>query len=32
MGEVQSGPYPNGNKLTGDYTSHDFVLGVSYRF
>lgn len=32
MGQVESGPYPNGNKLTGDYSSHDFVIGVSYRF
>lgn len=32
MGKVDVGPFSNGNKLTADYSSHDFVIGVNYRF
>ena len=32
MGKVDVGPFSNGNKLTADSSSHDFVIGVNYRF
>jgi opacity protein-like surface antigen len=33
LGEVEAGPYSNGNKITADsYTSHDVIIGITYRF
>lgn len=33
LGEVESGPFMDGTKMTAvDYTSHDLILGILYRF
>ncbi|CAN0545632.1 unnamed protein product [Laminaria digitata] len=33
LGEVESGPHIDGNTITAEsYTSHDFILGITYRF
>ena len=33
LGEVESGPHIDGTTITGgSYTSHDFILGITYRF
>lgn len=33
LGEVESGPHIDGTTISaGSYTSHDFILGITYRF
>ena len=33
LGEVESGPHPGGTTIRADsYTSHDLILGLTYRF
>jgi len=33
LGEVESGPHIDGTTITASsYTSHDLILGITYRF
>lgn len=33
LGEVQQGPFPNGQAISADsYTSHDVIIGATYKF